>query len=75
MNQKQFLLMNYALHNNGKFYTYSINKEWNDLVNKGYATKDDNGWDDGMSLYRVTEHGMAARSHFATTQWKRSKIV
>lgn len=63
--------MNYALYNQGQFYTYSTNTDWNDLVEKGYALKDDNGWDDGMSLYRLTESGKVARNNYAATQWKK----
>lgn len=38
------------------FYTESDDAEWNDLVEKGYATKH-RGWEDDMAYFRVTDAG------------------
>jgi DNA-binding PadR family transcriptional regulator len=71
MNEKQFHFIKLALENGGNgFYTTSINKEWNDLVNKGYATKDETFGANGMAFYRVTEEGKAKRSSFVISHTK-----
>lgn len=38
------------------FYTDGNDPEWNDLVDKGYASKR-NGWDDDSAYYFVSEEG------------------
>ncbi|WP_078597142.1 hypothetical protein [Evansella clarkii] len=52
----QVSLVKHALKNGNRFYAEANNKEWNDLVNKGYATKH-RGWEDSMAYFRVTAEG------------------
>jgi len=51
--------MKHALRNQNRFYTESNCVNWNELVEKGYATKR-GGWEEDMSYFMVTEEGKAA---------------
>lgn len=61
VNKKQIADMKHALglKNDSKepkrnsFYTESDNENWNDLVEKGFATKH-GGWEDDMNYFKVT---------------------
>lgn len=59
MNKEQIIVMEHALKNGNRFYTESNDTHWNDLVKKGYATKQA-GWEDDMSYFRVSREGKEA---------------
>jgi len=59
LNQTQVDNMKHALRNQNRFYTESNCVNWNELVEKGYATKR-GGWEEDMSYFMVTEEGKAA---------------
>lgn len=59
MNKNQVGDVEHALKNGNRFYTDANDKDWNDLVNKGYAIKTP-GWDDRSAYFRVTSEGKAA---------------
>jgi hypothetical protein len=59
LNRAQASDMEHALNNGNRFYTDSNDENWNDLVEKGYATKHP-GWDENSAYYRVTSKGKAA---------------
>lgn len=56
MNDNQISIVRHALKNGNRFYTESNDKDWNDLVNKGFASKH-GGWEEGYSYFRVTKEG------------------
>lgn len=66
MNKNQIENVEHALRNGNRFYTGVNNKDWNDLVNKGYATKH-GGWEEGMAYFRVTQEGKIARQALGRT--------
>lgn len=59
MNQIQVSDMEHALNNGNRFYTDANDKDWNDLVEKGLATKHP-GWDKNSAYYRVSPEGKKA---------------
>lgn len=59
MNKNQIGDMEHALRNSNRFYIEANDKNWNDLVNKGYATKHA-GWEESMAYFKVTDEGKAA---------------
>ena len=59
MNKNQMGDVEHALRNGNRFYTEANNKDWNDLVNKGYATKRP-GWEEDMAYFIVTQEGKQA---------------
>lgn len=61
MNKNQIGCVEHALKNQNRFYAESNDKDWNDLVEKGYATKHP-GWEDSMAYFRVTGNGKKALS-------------
>jgi hypothetical protein len=56
LNKNQIAWIKHALKNQNRFYTDRLNKDWNDLVEKGYAIKRA-GWEDDMAYFRVTPEG------------------
>lgn len=56
MNENQISDVKHALKNGNRFYTDATHKDWNELVDKGYATKHP-GWDEKSAYYRVTDEG------------------
>ncbi len=58
MNKNQIGDMEHAIKN-GRFYTDYDDKDWNDLVDKGYAIKRA-GWDDRSAYFIPTSEGKAA---------------
>lgn len=64
MNENQIGIMEHAIRNQNRFYAEADNKDWNDLVAKGYATKR-GGWEDSMSYFCPTSEGKAALSELA----------
>ena len=58
MNKNQIGNMEHAIRNQNRFYTDANNKDWNDLVEKGYATKRP-GWDDKSAYFCPTSEGKA----------------
>lgn len=56
MNKNQIGDVEHALRNGNRFYTDADNKDWNDLVEKGLATKHP-GWNEDSAYYRVTAEG------------------
>lgn len=59
MNKTQIGDVEHALRNGNRFYTEANDKNWNDLVQKGYATKH-GGWEKSMAYFRVTGEGKQA---------------
>jgi hypothetical protein len=59
MNKNQIGCMEHALKNQNRFYAEANDKDWNDLVEKGNATKHA-GWADSMAYFRVTAEGKKA---------------
>jgi len=59
MNENQIDDVEHALRNGNRFYTDANDKDWNDLVEKGFATKHP-GWDEESAYYRVTAKGKEA---------------
>jgi hypothetical protein len=59
LNQVQIGDVEHALRNGNRFYTVTDDKNWNDLVEKGFATKH-SGWDKDMAYFRVTNEGKDA---------------
>lgn len=59
MNKSQINNVEHALKNGNRFYTNADDENWNDLVNKGFATKG-GGWENDMAYFRVTEEGKQA---------------
>jgi hypothetical protein len=59
MNKTQIGDMEHALRNQNRFYTESKDKNWNELVEKGYAIKHP-GWEEDMAYFRVTGEGKKA---------------
>ncbi len=59
MNKTQIGDMEHAIRNQNRFYGDANDKNWNDLVGKGYATKRA-GWDDRSAYYSPTSEGKAA---------------
>lgn len=63
LSKRQIDEMEHAIRNK-RFYTDSDDKNWNELVGKGYATKS-SGWDDGSAYYYVTSKGKEAiKTHY-----------
>jgi hypothetical protein len=56
VNKTQIGDVEHALRNGNRFYTEANEKNWNDLVDKGFATKHA-GWEDDMAYFRVTAKG------------------
>jgi len=56
MNKIQINEVEHALKNGGRFYTDVDDKNWNDLVSKGFATKG-GGWDKKSAYFFVTSEG------------------
>lgn len=56
MNKNQIGDVEHALRNGNRFYTDANDKDWNDLVSRGLATKHP-GWDEKSAYYRVTQDG------------------
>jgi DNA-binding PadR family transcriptional regulator len=59
MNKTQVGDMEHALRNGNRFYTEADDNNWNELVEKGFATKH-RGWEDDMAYFRVTNEGKEA---------------
>ncbi|MGE7922354.1 hypothetical protein ACQKND_04100 [Viridibacillus arvi] len=59
MNKAQVGNMEHALNNGNRFYTEVNDKDWNDLVDKGFATKRP-GWESDMAYFVVTSEGKEA---------------
>lgn len=59
MNKNQIEDVGHALRNGNRFYTDADDKDWNNLVEKGYATKH-GGWEESMAYYKVTADGKNA---------------
>lgn len=59
MNKVQVEDMEHALKNGNRFYTEADNSFWNELVEKGFATKRP-GWEDDMAYFKVTDKGKEA---------------
>lgn len=59
MNKIQVIEMEHALNNGNRFYIESNNGNWNELVEKGLATKH-LGWESDMAYFRVTNEGKEA---------------
>lgn len=59
MNKNQIADMEHALKNGNRFYTEANNKDWNELVRTGLASKHP-GWESGMAYFRVTDQGKEA---------------
>lgn len=59
MNRVQIEDMEHALANGNRFYGESNDKDWNELVEKGLASKHP-GWDAESAYYRVTTAGKEA---------------
>ena len=59
MNKIQVSDMEHALRNGNRFYSESNDTNWNELVEKGLATKHP-GWEEGMAYFRVTDEGKEA---------------
>lgn len=59
MNKVQVEDMEHALRNGNRFYTEADNSHWNDLVDRGFATKH-LGWESDMAYFRVTDEGKEA---------------
>ncbi len=59
MNKNQVGDMEHALNNGNRFYTESDDKGWNELVDKGLATKRA-GWESDMAYFIVTSEGKEA---------------
>jgi hypothetical protein len=59
LNKNQVGDMEHALKNGNRFYTEANDKDWNDLVEKGFATKHP-GWEEDMVYFRVTNEGKEA---------------
>lgn len=56
MNQRQVGDMRHAVKNGNRFYGDFDDKNWNDLVARGYATKRP-GWDENSAYYIPTAEG------------------
>ncbi|MEB6549758.1 hypothetical protein MXL46_11740 [Heyndrickxia sporothermodurans] len=59
MNKVQVEDMEHALRNGNRFYAEADNKDWNELVDRGFASKHP-GWENGMAYFRVTSEGEKA---------------
>ena len=59
LSKEQVSDMEHALNNGNRFYDESTDRCWNDLVDKGFATKH-TGWEEDMSYFRVTQSGREA---------------
>lgn len=59
MNKTQFGDMEHALSNGNRFYTEANDKNWNELVEKGLASKR-SGWEGDMAYFSVTADGKEA---------------
>jgi hypothetical protein len=59
MNKTQIGDMEHALRNQNRFYAEANSKNWNDLVEKGYAIKRA-GWEASMAYFQVTSEGKKA---------------
>lgn len=59
LNKVQVEDMEHALRNGNRYYTDANDKNWNDLVEKGLASKHP-GWDADSAYYRVTSAGKEA---------------
>jgi hypothetical protein len=64
VNKNQIGDMEHAIKNQNRFYTDANDKDWNDLVDKGYATKRA-GWDESSAYYIPTSEGKAALRELA----------
>ena len=51
--------MEHALKNGNRFYTDSNSKNWNELVEKGFASKHP-GWEEDTAYFRLTDRGKEA---------------
>lgn len=61
MNKNQISNIAHALKNGNRFYTEANDADWNDLVDKGYATKHA-GWEESMAYFKVTKEGANAKT-------------
>ncbi|MGJ9460090.1 hypothetical protein [Oceanobacillus sp. CF4.6] len=59
MNKTQVEDMEHALRNGNRFYSGTDDKNWNELVEGGFATKHP-GWEDDKAYFRVTNEGKEA---------------
>jgi hypothetical protein len=56
---KHALGLNYSkTQTRNYFYTDADDREWNDLVEKGFAVKR-KGWDEESAYFRLTDEGIA----------------
>ena len=62
MNKNQIDMMERAIKN-GRYYTDANDKDWRELVEKGYATQRA-GWDERSAYYIPTSEGKAALKEF-----------
>lgn len=66
MNKNQIGDMEHAIKNQNRFYTDANDKDWNDLVDKGYATKR-GGWDERSAYFCPTIEGKVALREILST--------
>ncbi|MED3575797.1 hypothetical protein [Cytobacillus praedii] len=59
MNKTQIEMMEHAIKNQGRYYTDADCKHWNDLVEKGFASKRP-GWDKESAYFLPTAAGREA---------------
>ncbi|RKJ09459.1 hypothetical protein D7X33_49730, partial [Butyricicoccus sp. 1XD8-22] len=59
MNKVQVEDMEHALRNGNRFYAEADSKDWNELVDRGFASKHP-GWENDMAYFRVTSEGEEA---------------
>jgi hypothetical protein len=59
MNKSQIGDIEHALRNGNRFYTEENDTDWNELVEKGFATKH-SGWESDMAYFKVTNEGKQA---------------
>lgn len=59
MDKKHIGDVEHALKNGNRFYTESNDKNWNELVEQGFAIKRA-GWEEDMAYFQVTTEGRQA---------------
>jgi hypothetical protein len=59
LNKVQIEDIEHALRNGNRFYTEENDRNWNELVKKGFATKHP-GWETDMAYFKVTNDGKEA---------------
>jgi hypothetical protein len=59
LNKTQIEDIEHSLRNGNRFYTEAKDKNWNELVEKRFATKHP-GWEEDMAYFRVTGEGKSA---------------